>query len=240
LSGGSSSQLASSRPTSVAAPGPGASGKRDDSPGRATRAIAGVVVCGGHSRRMGTDKARLVLGGRSLLEHVALELRGAVGEVVLARGPTERYGELGLPLALDAVPDGGPLAGIVAGPEATGVERILVVACDMPRVGAPLFEALIERARGAELDVLFLESARGVEPLCAVYGRRCLPAMRRTLARGERRVRAFVVDDPTLAVGRLRIDELPPALRGEDLAVNLNTPEELAREAAHRTGEEPR
>lgn len=189
---------------------------------------------------MGSDKARLVLDGRSLLVSIVEEVRAVVGEVFLACGPTERYGELGLPLALDAVPDGGPLAGILAGLETTGEERVLVVACDMPRVVAPLLEALIERATVEELDVLFLESPRGVEPLCAVYGRRCLPAMRRALASGERRVRAFVADDPGLAVGRLRVDELPMALRGEDLAVNLNTPEELAREAAHRSGKEPR
>jgi len=218
--------------------GPDASGNRADSPSRATLAVAGVVVCGGRSARMGSDKARLLLDGRSLLERVVAEVREVVPEVVLACGPRERYGELGLPLALDEWPDGGPLAGIVAGMEAVAADRILVVACDMPRVAGALFETLIDRATREALDVCFFESERGVEPLCAVYGRRCLEPMRRALSAGRRRVRAFHEEGGELSVGYVRSTELPAELRGRDVAVNLNTPEELARETGRRRREE--
>lgn len=195
-------------------------------------------MCGGRSARMGTDKARLLLDGRTLLERVVEELREVVPEVVLACGARERYAELGLPLALDEWSDGGPLAGIVAGMEAAAADRILVVACDMPRVAGPLFETLIDRATREALDICFFESERGVEPLLAVYGRRCLEPMRRALSAGERRVRAFYEEGGELSVGRVRSAELPAELRHRDLAVNLNTPEELARETGGERGEE--
>jgi molybdopterin-guanine dinucleotide biosynthesis protein A len=200
--------------------------------------VSGVVVCGGQSRRMGRDKARLEVAGETLLARVVRELSSVVGEVVLACGPEERYADLGLPLALDGVEHGGPLAGIVAGLEAVRAPRALVVACDMPRLDARLLSALVARAEDEALDVCFLEGPGGIEPLCAVYGRRCLPAMRAALAAGRRQVRAFLGEEKGLAVGRLLESELDEALRRSEPATNLNTPEDLARELERR-GEEP-
>jgi molybdenum cofactor guanylyltransferase len=190
--------------------------------------VAGVVVCGGLSRRMGTDKALLEVGGVTLLERVVAELRPAVGELVLACGSRERYAELGLPLALDAETGSGPLAGIVAGFEAVDAERILVVACDMPRIVTELFEILVSRACEEDLDICFLEGERGIEPLCAVYRRSCLAPMRSALEEGRRRVRGFLEDGEGFSVGRVRTSELSDVLRGLDLAANWNTPADRA------------
>ena len=209
---------------------PSEPGAGPDRTSAATAPAAGVVVCGGKSRRMGRDKARLEIGGGTLLERVIAELSSVVGEVVLACGPEARYGELGLPLALDELADGGPLAGIVAGLEAVRAPRALVVACDMPRLDAALFTALLRRAREEELDVCYFEGPRGIEPLCAVYSRRCLGPMREALLAGRRQVRSFLEEERGLAVGRLGEAELDEELSRSDPATNLNTPEDLARE----------
>lgn len=187
---------------------------------------------------MGADKARLELGGRGLLERAVETLRAVAPRVALACGPSPRYAELGLELVLD--PDlgagarPGPIAGILAGLEGLGAERVLALACDMPRVDAELVTALVGRARAESLDACLFESASGLEPLCAVYHRRCAAAMRAALAAGERRVVAFLAhpaeDEAPLRVGRVHERELGGPRR--ERALNLNTPHDFARERA--------
>ncbi len=181
--------------------------------------VTGVVLCGGRSRRMGTDKAVLEVGGRRMIDAVLDALQPLAGRVVLACGSAPRYGELGLTVALDGIADGGPLVGLLAGLEAADTEWCVVLASDMPRASSGIMEALIERAARDELDVCLLESESGIEPLFGVYRRSCIPAIRAALDAGERRMIAF---HDGLSVGTLRRTGLGSTL-------NVNTPAELER-----------
>lgn len=208
-------------------------------------AVTGVVLCGGGSERMGRDKARLRLEGRSLVETAAAALRPVASRVVLACGASPRYRDLGLDLALDRDPaderGDGPLAGLRAGLEAARTEWIAAVACDLPRARADLFEGLLLRAAQRDLDACLFESRRGLEPLLGVYRRTCLEPLRAALASGQRRVTAFFDRETAgrgLRIGRLREPELGPELAGWDPAVNLNTPEDYDAEAAARAAGE--
>lgn len=179
---------------------------------------------------MGRDKARLVVHGEPLLARTTKVVSDLCGSVVLACGPEERYAELGLPLVLDAVENGGPLAGVIAGLEALGSPRAVVIACDMPRVGAELLERLFEHAESENLDACFLATEGGLEPLCAIYSRAALPAMHAAMEQGWRRMTSFL-EVPGLGSdlrrGHLALCDLP--LDAES-ACNLNTPEDLERE----------
>lgn len=197
-----------------------------------TALFGGIVVCGGQSRRMGADKARLALDGHSFLERASGLLGERCGQVVLACGPEERYADAGLPLVLDEVPDGGPLAGIAAGLAALETKYAVVLPLDMPRVSSAVIAALQARAQAEQLDVLFLAGERGVEPLCAVYGRAALPAMRRALAAGDRKVTSFMRPEhqgDALRVGELPLAELREHGIAPDCLENVNTPQDLAR-----------
>ncbi|WP_292582805.1 NTP transferase domain-containing protein, partial [Mesorhizobium sp.] len=82
--------------------------------------IAGIILAGGQSRRMGGgDKTLLVLGGRSLLDHVVARLVPQVGPLALsANGDPARFARFGLPVLADTVEGhAGPLAGILTGIE---------------------------------------------------------------------------------------------------------------------------
>ncbi|MEW6072334.1 MAG: molybdenum cofactor guanylyltransferase [Planctomycetota bacterium] len=201
--------------------------------------LAGVVLCGGASRRMGRDKAGLDLGDRTLLERTVAIVAGRAPRVLLACGPAARYRELGPELVLDRSPDAGPLAGLEAAlarlAEGEGREGwLLVLACDMPRARGEVFDLLLERARARRADACLLATGAGLEPLYAVYHTRCLPAVRAALAAGERRMVSFHAGFGPLAVATLAAAELPPALGGEGCARNLNTPRELAEERGER------
>ncbi len=73
----------------------------------------GFVLTGGQSARMGRDKALLPLHGRTLVEHVAAEVKDACGSVTLVGAP-ERYQQLGLPCLSERYPLCGPLSGLEA------------------------------------------------------------------------------------------------------------------------------
>jgi molybdopterin-guanine dinucleotide biosynthesis protein A len=174
---------------------------------------------------MGRDKARLVLDGRTLLERAAGELAGVTPRVLLASGDAPRYPELGLECVQDAVAGAGPLAGLAAVLERIareGIAYACVLACDMPGASAQVFRALLARSRAVGADACLVRTPGGLEPLCAVYGARCLPAVRAALARGARRMDSFHGD---VRVVTLDAQELG-AERARELG-NVNTPEEF-------------
>ncbi|MDP6369373.1 MAG: NTP transferase domain-containing protein, partial [Planctomycetota bacterium] len=126
--------------------------------------LTGLVLCGGSSRRMGTDKAVLDLGGRALAERAVELLRPLSARVLLSTGSADRYASLACQCVHDPIPDGGPLAGLAAGLLAAQTPWVFLLACDMPRVDRGLVEAIRARAMGDELDLCVLESERGLEP----------------------------------------------------------------------------
>lgn len=182
--------------------------------------LSGVVLCGGRSRRMGRDKARVELGGASLLERAVEALDPICSRVFLATGAEPRYEELGRDVVLDGAPDAGPLAGLVAALEACRTEWLAVVACDMPGAGPELFGELLAMARDGGHDLVVAESRAGTEPLLAIYHRRCASAARRALDAGHRRLVDFHGE---VAVGRYPLADESPSR-------NVNTPEDLERE----------
>ena len=214
-----------------------------DEPPRAASGgtLLGVVFCGGASRRMGRDKATLELGGRTLLERAVDVLRGIAPDVVLASGTLPRYAHLGLEEVLDRRPGGGPLAGLEAALERAAAADpqawVLALACDMPRVEGELFRHLLAAAEEHGWDGCALATDAGLEPLLAVYSARCLPAVRRALDAGERRMVSFhrtpgrgPGSESGARIGLLRVEDLPRELARREPARNVNTPEDFARE----------
>ena len=193
--------------------------------------VTGLVLCGGASRRMGRDKALLEWHGRSLIERALEALAPVAGERLLACGRSPRYEELGFSLVLDETEDGGPLAGLEAGLAAAQGAWVVAVACDMPRLTPGLVEGLLEHAGAADADGAVYEVDGRVEPLCGVYHRRCLPAVRASLAAGRRRMIDFW-SGTTERGTPVRVLRL--ASPNGSAFANLNTPDDLAREGGER------
>ncbi|MBL8857372.1 MAG: molybdenum cofactor guanylyltransferase [Planctomycetes bacterium] len=195
--------------------------------------VLGIVLCGGRSSRMGRDKAEIEIGGRTLLEHATQTLLAVTDDVRIACGAEARYAQAGFELVLDRERDLGPLGGLEAALATASADWVLAVATDMPRLEARALSRIVDTAQSQALDVCVLRSARGVEPLCGVWRHSMLGAVRRTLARGERRVvRAFdeQLDDGTLPkVGYVDVDDA-------GCVANVNTPADLARERQDRGG----
>jgi molybdenum cofactor guanylyltransferase len=164
---------------------------------------------------MGRDKALLELSGVPLALRIAGELR-KVCESVRLVGDPESHAVLGLPVVRDNFPGHGPLAGIEAALGSTDTDWNLIVACDMPALDTATLEALFPAAGDCSLP----RYANGkVEPLCAVYHRRCHPAILAALKKGIRKV--------TDALETLELTYIPVASTAP--FANLNTPEDVTK-----------
>lgn len=182
--------------------------------------VAGAVLTGGGSRRMGRDKSGIELGGVAAATRTARLLAGLFRDVLLVGGepPPEAPGR--------RVPDSpGPrcaLRGLVGALEGSDAERVVVLATDLPLLRAELLLALVAWSEG---DAAVPRDAGGAHPLCAVYRReRVLPVARQRLERGELALSGLLEAVDTLyleGADLVAVDSDGAAL------TNINTPEEL-------------
>jgi molybdenum cofactor guanylyltransferase len=167
--------------------------------------VAGFVLAGGRSHRMGTDKALLPWRGRPLVVHMAETVR-AVAQPVHIIGAPDRYAGFGYPVVADEVAGEGPLGGILTALGLGLAPWNLVVACDMPALETATLRELLEHAAAHPADCCLPYTAPDrAEPLCAVYHVRALPALRRAFDAGVRkcteafeglRIAAWTAPDP--------------------------------------------
>ncbi len=186
--------------------------------------LTGLVLAGGASTRMGTDKAWLVVEGRPLVCRAVAVLGEICDEVLVASGDGRRLGGVGTRQVADVVPDTGPLAGVLAGLEASRNPMVAVVAVDMP-FASPAVLALLAglAATGTHAVVAPVTDGR-LQPLHAVWATRAAEALRRRLCTGQRSVTAAAV-----AIGVHRVCEQlwRPADPSGRFAHNLNHPGDL-------------
>ncbi len=191
--------------------------------------LSGIILAGGGSRRLGTDKAKLAFGDRTLLELIVDRLSSVCDELVVASGPysAQDATKLKLRIVEDNIPGVGPLAGVQAGLIATSTEFSLVVACDMPFLSRDLLEYMAGLPR--RYQALVPHANDGWHPLHAVYARSSLSAIETLLAQGTYSMEALL---SRLAVQALSEDELrqhdPDALS----LFNLNNTRDLDRAQA--------
>jgi molybdopterin-guanine dinucleotide biosynthesis protein A len=184
--------------------------------------VSAAILTGGASTRMGSDKARLAIGGRPGATRLAQLLEPLFEELLLVGGdpPPEAPGRR------VSDPEGPvcALRGLVAALEAARAPRVLVVATDLPLLTPELVLALVA---WPEAEAVVPRSEDGLQPLCALYVRDA----------------ALRVAREQLAARRLKLNGLLDALQvailePQDLAAidpmghaltNVNTPEERAR-----------
>lgn len=189
---------------------------------RAALAFSGLVLAGGRSRRMGTDKALLEHEGQPLWRRQHALLRAAGASEVLISARDDQAWSAGLPVVHDATPDCGPLSGIIAGLRAARTDHLLVVAVDLPRLPLAWLHALIAAAGHAHGAVGRWPEGK-FEPLAALYPRTLLAPFADALAAGRLSLQPLAA--AAAQRGDLRIIALE-ASRRRDLA-NWNEPTDL-------------
>lgn len=187
-------------------------------------ATAGAVLAGGRSSRMGADKAEIVISGETLLARAWRLVAGLVAPawVCCAPGRTRP----GYPCLPDAKEGDGPARGVAAALEAArahGATRVLVLACDLPRLTRELLVALLAAPPEPHtLATVYSDALTGrAEMLVGVYAVAALPCLEAGLARGERSLFRLLP--------RERLRKLPYGPDAAPLFLNCNTAADLAR-----------
>lgn len=190
--------------------------------------ITGVILAGGNSSRMGTDKALVILDGRPIISHINSTLQAIFEHVVLITNDASPYSFLKLGSFGDLYRDRGPLGGIHSALLRTKSPSVFVLACDTPYVSKELIHHIIGYPSNALVKI---PSVRGrVHPLCGWYSGECLNAIGDRLERQQNGVQDFLRAMPT------EIIPISPALPfyQENLLANLNSPSDVRGSSPHQ------
>ncbi len=152
--------------------------------------LSAVILAGGESRRMGRSKAWLVVDGQPLIARAVDTARKiGVEEVFISGRVGEDYSALKCPVLLDLEPGFGPLGGIERGLSAANSPLLLVLAVDLPQMRPEFLEKLLARCDQLRGVVPRLDGR--LEPLAAIYPKRCLVLASRLIARSRHAVCEF-------------------------------------------------
>lgn len=191
----------------------------------------GVILAGGQSTRMGTNKALLPFEGQPLIARLADRFRTWFAQVIIVTNTPDTYAFLNLPMYSDRIPGLGPLGGLEAGLQASRFEHAFFCATDMPFVEEGLVRYMVGLAPDHDIVVPVLDGE--YEPMHAVYARSCLPGI--TAKLDARRLRLISIYEEC----RLRpVTEAEIQTFGdpERLFFNCNTPEDLERARSWERG----
>jgi len=182
--------------------------------------VRGVILAGGGATRFeGRPKGLEMVGGRRILDRVADALFEALGTP-----PLIASWRPDLEVAADDRTGFGALGGLYTA-VVKGPAPVVVVAWDMPFLGAPLIRALATGLADADACLPSSGGPRGVEPLCAAYGPACRAAIERCLADGDLRAIGF---HRFIRVSILPIESVSGLVDPALAFFNVNTANDLA------------
>jgi molybdopterin-guanine dinucleotide biosynthesis protein A len=187
--------------------------------------VTGVLLAGGKSRRMGEDKRFLAVGDQTLFARSLAVLRSVFHRVLIVIAQDSPPVESDAPVLRDLIADCGSLGGLYTGLKQADTEWVFAVACDMPFLDPAAIRHFVD-IRG-DVDVVMAKLSRGLQPMHALYHRRCLPVMEALMRMRDLKIQRLA-DHPTLRVRLVTADELGLIDPDGRSFCNINTPADLA------------
>jgi molybdopterin-guanine dinucleotide biosynthesis protein A len=192
-------------------------------------------MSGGESKRMGRDKATLLLAGKPLITHVYETAKRVFADIMVVSSLHAASCGLDARVVKDILPLTGSLTGIVSALLATDADYVFVLGCDMPFVTTESIKHTIASPRGE--DVIIPKTESGVQPMHALYSRSCISPLLAGLGRGHMKIARL------LAMLTVRVLPPDPLFFNGEVSVftNINTEEELRRaeKLVRRGGNQP-
>jgi molybdopterin-guanine dinucleotide biosynthesis protein A len=186
--------------------------------------ITGVLLAGGKSRRMGEDKRYLQVGRQTLFERSLSVFRSVFQEVVVVIAQDSATIEAGVPVIRDLVPDCGGLGGLYTGLKQAATRHVFVAACDMPFLNPQAIRYVTALKDNA--DIVMVQRNTGLQPMHALYGRRCLPVIEEMVHTHNMKIQDIVAH-PSLHVRLITEAELSQIDPEGRSFLNVNTPSDL-------------
>ncbi len=168
---------------------------------------------------MGTDKALLELGGKTLLER-AITLCKPLSSELLISSNSDLHAGFNYPIIKDEVKDCGPIGGIYSGLKQSNFDWNLVLSVDAAFVDALFLQFLLKNT--GDFDAVVPFSEKGGEPLIALYNRSCISKMEKLIENGE-----YKMHNLLKSVNTNWVDAQEYLNKNKRLFANLNRPEDL-------------
>ncbi len=189
------------------------------------QSVSGIVIAGGKSRRMGCDKRFIEVCGKTLLDHVLEIMESLFAEIILVLSEeTPLLKRSRWRTVTDLIPQCGSLGGLYTGLYYATYPRVFASACDMPFLNDKVVRYMATLNEGA--DVVMARLTTGLQPMHALYSKRCLGPLEAMARAGNLKVQSLV-SLPELKVRLVHEDELirvdPQLLSFQ----NINTPADL-------------
>jgi molybdopterin-guanine dinucleotide biosynthesis protein A len=189
----------------------------------------GVILSGGLSTRFnGQNKAFIKVGGQRILDRLYAIFSDLFDEIILVTNDPLQFVEWDLTIVTDIFPFRSSLTGIHTGLFYMKHQFAFFSACDTPFLKKELVEVLLENI-DRNIDLIMPKTSAGMEPLCAIYSKRCLNSAEHHIKQNKFKIQR--------ALGNHRLKKIPEnVLRAKDPELssffNINTPQDLARAEA--------
>lgn len=184
--------------------------------------ITGVILAGGKSSRMGTDKGLMEFQGEKMISRTMKMFRGLFREIIIVTNLPLDYLDQDARIVTDIFPGKGPIGGIHTGLFFSSNEHAFFAACDMPFFNGEFIAYMLSRI--GNYDIVVPETEKGFQPLHAVYSRKCLNRINTLIQENRLKVTGFYKSFRTLGISPEEIARFDPENR---IFLNVNTPEDL-------------
>ncbi|MDK2812197.1 MAG: molybdenum cofactor guanylyltransferase [Petrotoga sp.] len=181
-----------------------------------------LLLSGGKSSRFGTNKAMETINGRPLIEQIVKGLKNAFEKVYIIGNVKEYVFLQDVFFCEDIIPNKGPLGGLLTGLTCSDSEYNFLTACDMPFLTSEFFEFV--NLQKKDYDVLVPEYNSYLEPLAAVYSKKCLPFINASLKNDQLKLKSFF---PKVKVRIIKETIIREIGEPEKLFFNINYKEDI-------------
>ncbi len=148
--------------------------------------ISGIILAGGKSSRMGTEKGLIPFRGKPMIEYAIEALSPFCNQTLISANSTS-YDFLGFKVIKDEIPDSGPMGGIYSCMKHSKNELNFVLSCDMPLITPTVVSLIIDAINEFEVAIPW-HGNEYFEPLCAIYRKTLLPEFEKFIKSGNFRI----------------------------------------------------
>jgi len=184
--------------------------------------MTGIILSGGKNVRMGRNKAFIEINGERIIERTIRLFQRHFSEIILVTNEPLDYLDFDVKIVTDLIKGKSSLGGIYTGLFHASSDHALVVACDMPFIDETFIGYMIDSI-GAH-DIVVPNPPDGLQPLHAIYSKRCLPHIKNLIRKDRLKITGFYKKSKTLIIPP---DVIQSFDSWETMFLNVNSRQDL-------------
>jgi len=187
--------------------------------------MTGIILSGGKNIRMGGEnKAFVEVEGKRIIDRTIRLFKEVFAEIILVTNSPLEYLDYDVQIVTDLIKGKAALGGIYTGLFYSSSELCFVSACDMPFLDIRFIKHMIERSQ--HYDIVVPEASDGLQPLHAIYSKKCISSIKRLIDGDNLKIRILYKKYKTLTIPADVITSFDPQ---ERMFLNVNSKKDLER-----------